>query len=73
MKTVVLLAVSILVGGSIGLGIGFNLAMKSKNMLSAAMEYKAFDEPMKIVQMMKNNLKCRTFAWSRRQENRGFS
>jgi len=49
MKTVVLLAIGILVGGSIGLGIGFNHGIKSKNMLSAAMEYKAFDEPMKIV------------------------
>lgn len=48
-KNIVLLAVGILVGGSIGFGIGFNLGMKSKNMLSAAIEYKALDEPMKIV------------------------
>jgi len=49
LKTSVLLLAGILAGGSIGLGIGINIGMKQKNMLSAVMEYEAFDEPFRLV------------------------
>lgn len=44
-----LLLAGIIAGGSIGVGIGTNIGMKQSNMLSAAIEYNAFDEPFRLV------------------------
>ncbi len=49
LKTTLILLIGIIVGGGIGLTVGFHFGMKSGNMLSNALDYELLSEPIKIV------------------------
>ena len=49
LKTVILLLISVIVSGGIGLMTGFHFGIRSGNMLSSTLEYQFFREPILVV------------------------